>query len=92
MAHTQNRAAQINIRALTAQRELIDKAAAIANKNRSDFMLEASCNAAQNLLLERHFFLVNDKTYRTFTTMLDTPVSDNTALQSLLQSNAPWEK
>ena len=92
MAFLQKRKAQINIRAQTAQRELIDKAAAIAKKNRSDFMLEASCNAAQNLLLDRVLFLVDDKTYKAFTDMLDTPVSDNMALRSLLQSRAPWEK
>jgi hypothetical protein len=37
MAETQNRAAPINIRARSTQRNLIDKAAAMLNKNRSDF-------------------------------------------------------
>jgi uncharacterized protein (DUF1778 family) len=39
MSETQNRAAPINIRARLTQRNLIDKAAAMLNKNRSDFML-----------------------------------------------------
>ena len=36
------REAAINIRALPQQRDLIDQAAQVLGKNRSDFMLEAA--------------------------------------------------
>ena len=58
MAEPQNREAPINIRARLTQRNLIDKAAAVLNKNRSDFMLEAACREAENVLLDRRLFLV----------------------------------
>ena len=38
------RDAAINLRAHPEQRDLIDQAAMLLNKNRSDFMLEAACD------------------------------------------------
>ena len=46
------RDAAINLRALPEQRDLIDHAAQLLGKNRSDFMLEAACDRAQAVLLE----------------------------------------
>ena len=40
------RDAAINLRALPEQRDLIDQAASLLGKNRSDFMLEAACDRA----------------------------------------------
>jgi len=92
MAETQNRAAPINIRARSTQRNLIDKAAAMLNKNRSDFMLEAACREAENVLLDQRLFLVDDNAWQAFETLIDAPVKDNPALQKLLHDKAPWEK
>ena len=92
MSETQNRAAPINIRARLTQRNLIDKAAAMLNKNRSDFMLEAACREAENVLLDQRLFLVDDKTYKALATLIDAPVKDNPSLRKLLHDKAPWEK
>ena len=92
MAQTQNRAAPINIRARTSQRNLIDKAAAMLNKNRSDFMLEAACREAENVLLDQRLFLADDKAWQAFESLINAPVKDNPALRQLLHDKAPWEK
>ena len=92
MAETQNRAVPINLRARSSQRNLIDKAAAMSNKNRSDFMLEAACREAENVLLDQRLFLVDDKAWQAFETLIDAPVKDNPALRKLLHDKAPWEK
>ena len=92
MAETQNRAAPINIRARSTQRNLIDKAAAILNKNRSDFMLEAACREAENILLDQRLFLLDDKARQAFEALIDAPVKDNPALRKLLHDKAPWER
>ena len=89
MAHTETRKAPINIRALDAQRILIDKAAAALKKSRSDFMLEAACRAAENVLLDQGLFLLTDEEFNTFETALKTPVS--AATKKLLATKAPWE-
>jgi uncharacterized protein (DUF1778 family) len=44
------RDAIINLRALPAQRDLIDRAANLMGKNRSDFMLDAACDKAQSVV------------------------------------------
>lgn len=91
MRHMETREASINIRALRAQRDLIDKAAAIRNKTRSDFMLEAACHEAENVLLDQRLFQLNDEDYDAFEAALKTPVNDNPALRKLLAERAPWE-
>ena len=92
MAETQNRAVPINIRARASQRNLIDKAAAMLNKNRSDFMLEAACKAAEDVLLDQRLFLMDESTFQAFEALIEAPVKDNPALRRLLKHKAPWEK
>src|SRR5881409_1383563 len=60
----QPRDVAINLRANRRQRALIDRAAETLGKNRSDFMLEAACREADAVLLDRRFFLLDDKAYR----------------------------
>lgn len=49
------RDASINLRAHAEQRDLVDQAARLPGKNRSDFMLEAACEKAQAALLNQVF-------------------------------------
>ena len=42
----------INLRARPEQRDLIDRAAKLLGRSRSDFMLEAACEKAQSVLLD----------------------------------------
>lgn len=83
---------QINIRAKNAQRVLLDTAAEILHKSRTDFILEMACQAAENVILERRMFNLNDEQYAEFITMLDAPVTDNPALDKLLSRKPAWEE
>jgi len=84
------RDAAINLRALPAQRDLIDQAAQLLGKNRSDFMLEAACDKAQSVLLDQVFFSLDTDKYRQFVELLDAPVQANPGLERLLAVKAPW--
>ncbi len=88
----QNRAAAINLRALPQQRDLIDYAATMLGKNRSDFMLEAACERAQAVLLDQVFFNLDDKQFAQFNAMLDAPASStpNPGFDRLMTVKAPW--
>jgi uncharacterized protein (DUF1778 family) len=88
----QPRDVAINLRANRRQRALIDRAAAAAGKNRSDFMLEAACREADAVLLDRRLFWLDDRAYRRFIAELDKPPANNPRLQRLLASRAPWDK
>ena len=80
----------ISIRAKAGQRDLIDQAAHLLGKNRSDFMLEAACDKAQSVLLDQVFFSLDDEKFRQFTALLDAPVQPNPGLERLLAVKAPW--
>lgn len=85
------RDAAINLRALPQQRDLIDQAAQLLGKNRSDFMLEAACDKAQSVLLDQVFFSLDDAKWQALTTLLDAPVQANPGLERLLAVKAPWK-
>ncbi len=84
------RDAAINLRALPQQRNLIDQAAQLLGKNRSDFMLEAACDKAQSVLLDQVFFNLDEEQLRQFTALLDGPLEPNPGLERLMSLKAPW--
>lgn len=86
------RAAAINLRALPEQRDLIDQAATLLGKNRSDFMLEAACERAQSVLLDQVFFGMDTGKFQQFTALLDAPQQANAGLERLMAVKAPWER
>lgn len=86
------RNAAINLRAHTEQRELIDQAASLLGKNRSDFMLEAACERAQGVMLDQVFFQLDAKKFQQFCRVLDAPARPNKGLERLLAVKAPWDQ
>ena len=85
------RDAAINLRALPEQRNLIDQAANLLGKNRSDFMLEAACDKAQSVLLDQVFFSLDADKFRQFKEMLDAPPAPNPGLERLMAIKPPWD-
>jgi uncharacterized protein (DUF1778 family) len=81
----------INIRISAADRNVIDRAAKLAGKSRSEFMLEASRRAAQEALLDTTLFVVDGPTFKRFKAMLDAPPKPNKRLQALMRRQAPWD-
>lgn len=91
-ARDSGRGVTINLRADERKRTLIDRAADATGRNRSEFMLEAACRAAELVLLDRRFFMLDAKAFRRFTEALDKPPADNPKLRRLLSTRAPWER
>lgn len=84
------RDASINLRALPEQRDLIDHAASLLGKNRSDFMLEAACERAKAIVLDQVFFSLDESRFRQFTALLDASQDVNPGLERLMAIKAPW--
>ena len=80
----------INLRALAAQRDLIDYAAQLLGKNRSDFMLEAACDKAQSVVLDQVFFSLDEAKFHQFAALLDAPPAYSAGLERLMAVQAPW--
>ncbi|MGH9589116.1 MAG: DUF1778 domain-containing protein [Terracidiphilus sp.] len=82
----------LNLRIKPDLRGLIDRAADLSGKNRTDFVLSAARQAAENTLLDRTVFAVSPKAYAEFVARLDAPPSPNARLERSLSTSAPWEK
>lgn len=95
MAPTPNRAPardSLNLRIKPELRDLIDRAAGLAGKNRTDFVLEAARRAAEDALLDRTVFSVGRRAYAEFLKLLDAPPRPNARLRRTMKAQAPWER
>jgi uncharacterized protein (DUF1778 family) len=81
----------ISIRAKAGQRDLIDQASDRLGRSRSDFMLEAACRQAEEVLLDQTYFALNAKGFAAFQKMLDKPPAPTDRLRRTLKSRAPWD-
>ena len=88
----QRRDAVINVRLPTKLRDLIDRAAAVVGKTRTDFILESARKHAIDVLLDQRLFSLEPKQYEEFLRVLDQPMESNARLKQLLASKSPWEK
>ena len=92
--HTEDakgRSETINLRASRTQKALIDQAAELLGRSRSDFMLDTACREAEAVLLDRRYFALSAESFKRFTAMLDKPPADNPKLRRLLKTRAPWD-
>lgn len=86
-----NRDQAINIRATQQQRDLIDHAASVMGKSRSDFMLETACRAAEDVLLDRTYFVLDPDSFDRLAEFLENPPDPPKGLREFLSRKAPWE-
>jgi uncharacterized protein (DUF1778 family) len=82
----------LNLRIKPEERDLIDMAAKIKGKNRTDFILEAARAMAEETLLERTIYWTSPEAYAEFLALLDTPPQPNERLRKTMQTSAPWDK
>lgn len=81
----------LNLRIKPQVRELIDRAAEVAGKNRTDFVLDAARRAAEDTLLDRTVLTVSPRVFRQFLARLDAPARPNKRLKKSMRNRAPWE-
>jgi uncharacterized protein (DUF1778 family) len=82
----------LNIRIKPEERNLIDRAAKVRGKNRTDFVLDAARAAAEEALLDQAIVTVSPEAYAAFVARLNMPPQPNEALRKTLQTRAPWDK
>jgi uncharacterized protein (DUF1778 family) len=81
----------LNLRIKPEERGLIDRAATLTGKNRTDFVLEAARRAAEEALLDRTLFAVSPDAHAAFLARLDAPPKPNERLRRTMQAVPPWE-
>ncbi|WP_429811776.1 DUF1778 domain-containing protein [Ensifer sp. B1-9] len=82
----------LNMRIKPATRNLIDRAAELLGKTRTDFMLEASERRAEEVLLDRSVFTVSPELYAEYLARLDAPAQTNERLKRTMSTKAPWDE
>jgi uncharacterized protein (DUF1778 family) len=95
MATTPNRPTtrdSLNLRIKPELRGLIDRAAQLAGKNRTDLVLEAAQRAAEDALLDRTMFSVSPAAYAEFLARLDAPPQPSERLRRTMRTPAPWDE
>ena len=75
---------RIDIRTTPAAKETLQRAAAIAHKNVSEFLLDAGLSAAAEALADRRVFTLDEVKWQEFQKALDRPVRKKPRLAKLL--------
>ncbi len=81
----------LNLRIKPDDRGLIDRAAQLTGKTKTDFVLDAARRAAEDALLDRTLFVVSPDAFDTFKARLDETPHPNERLRRALETPAPWE-
>ncbi len=88
---TVRRSDNINIRVTPETLGLIDRAARVTGKTRTDFIVDTVKQAAEDTVLDQRLFLLDDKQWTEFMTALDAPPRPNKKLMALLARKPAWE-
>jgi uncharacterized protein (DUF1778 family) len=86
------RDATINLRLPIKVRHLIDTAAAVLGKTRTEFVIESAKQHAIDVLLDQRLFELEDDQWEAFNRALDEPPLPNDQLKQLMARKPPWEK
>jgi uncharacterized protein (DUF1778 family) len=84
--------ARITLNITSAERALIDRAAELTGKTRTNFILNASHNAAEEVILDRVSLLVGAQAPAAFLARLDAAPQPNARLQRSLQYRPSWDE
>jgi len=83
---------QINIRVTDFQRRLLELAAEVQGKNRTEFIVNAAIREAQEVLDNQINIFVDDEKFAAFEYAIDEPVPPTGALKELFASRSPWDE
>ncbi len=89
-ATSSGRSARLGLRATPEQEAVLRRAADVAHKSLTDFILDAAYQAAEQTLLDQRLFIVSGSQYQAILEMLDRPESDNPGLADLFSRRPVW--
>jgi uncharacterized protein (DUF1778 family) len=84
------RSARLGVRATTEQEAVLRRAADVARKTLTDFILDSACKAAEQTLLDQRLFMVSGEQYVALIDLLERPEQPNDGLRDLFARKAPW--
>jgi uncharacterized protein (DUF1778 family) len=81
----------INLRIEAGTRQLIDDAAALLGKTRTEFMIESARLQAIDVLLDQRLFALDSARFDAFMDALDNPPPPGPKLKALLGRTPAWK-
>ena len=84
------RSARLGLRTTPQQEAVLRRAAELAHKSMTDFILDSACAAAEQTLLDQRLFMVSGASAKSLLTLLDRPAKDNPGLTDLFSRTPPW--
>lgn len=85
------RSARLGLRATPEQEAVLRRAAEVAHKSLTDFILDSACRAAEQTLLDQRLFMVSGTQYQALMDLLERPAQDNEGIRDLFARPAPWD-
>jgi len=85
------RSARLGLRATPEQEVVLRRAAEVAHKSLTDFILDSACLAAEQTLLDQRLFMVSGSQYQALMELLERPEQPNEGLRDLFSRKAPWD-
>jgi len=85
------RSARLGLRATPEQEAVLRRAADVAHKSLTDFILDSACLAAEQTLLDQRLFMVTGSQYQTLMDLLQRPEQVNDGIRNLFARKAPWD-
>lgn len=82
---------RIEIRTTSGMKALLQRAASFSHKNVTEFLLEAGINAAEETLVDRRMFRLDQAQWQAFQEILDSPVTARPRLAKLLAEKSVLE-
>lgn len=82
----------INMRIESGTQQLIDEAAAVLGKTRTEFMVESARLHAIDILLDQRLFPLRGQSYDAFADALDHPPAPGPRLQALMARKPSWQR
>lgn len=87
---TATRSARLGLRATLEQEVVLRRAAEVAHKSLTDFILDSACLAAEQTLLDQRLFMVSGSQYQALMNLLEQSEQPNDGLRDLFSRKAPW--
>jgi uncharacterized protein (DUF1778 family) len=82
----------ISMRLPEADLSMIDRAAHLRGRSRTDFVRDAAVRAAEDVLMEHRLVRMTLESFTDFLAVLDQPAAPVSAVVEVLQRRAPWER
>lgn len=92
MSHpTQRKDHPLSMRLADADIAIIDRAASLRGRSRTEFMRDAAVRTAEEVIMENTLIRMSPEGFAAFVDMLDRPAKPVPEMVELLKRPAPWE-